>query len=179
MNTKNNRRYKAGNDKIQTAFLTLLYNKGYEEISVSEICDRAGVNRSTFYSHYDDINDLIIKIENKFANSMSMIFDFGLKQNDEAFEEMFKFIQDNKYFYKAFLSIPYTTHAETKSKNSILSNIKQTNSSPTTNDVELFYRASFFGAGIKEMCRLWIERDFSETPKQMAEMIKREYSKRK
>lgn len=176
MNTKNNKRYKSSNDKIETAFLTLILNHNYEDINISQICNQAQINRSTFYAHYDDINDLVIKIESKFANSMSMIFDSGLRRNNDAFVEMFTFVKQNKYFYKAFLNIPYATFAEKNAKDKILTNIK---SIPTQNvaenDIELMYRANFFGAGIKEICRLWLERDCKETPEQMAHILIKEY----
>ena len=124
MNTKNNKRYKISNQKIETAFLTLILNNRYEDITISQICEFADINRSTFYAHYDDINDLIIKIEAKFAKGMASIFDFGLRQTNEAFVEMFRFIKENKFFYKAFLNIPYATLAETTIKSQVLSNIK-------------------------------------------------------
>ena len=74
MNTKNNKRYKINCEKIETAFLTLILNHKYEDITISQICETAEINRSTFYAHYDDINDLTIKIESKFANSFVNIF---------------------------------------------------------------------------------------------------------
>ena len=42
----------------------------------------------------------------------------------------------------------------------------------------LYYRGSFFGAGIKEMCRLWLENDCKETPEQMACLLLEEYKNR-
>ncbi|MBR6779051.1 MAG: TetR/AcrR family transcriptional regulator [Clostridia bacterium] len=179
MNIKNNNRYKVNSEKIETAFLSLLYNRKYEDISIGEICQKAGINRSTFYAHYDDINDLIITIESKFASSMSSIFNFGLRQEHEAFVEMFTFVKNNKYFYKAFLSIPYATLAETNVKNEIFGNLKDTPYvGKNSTDLEIFYRASFFGAGIKEICRLWLQRDCKETPEQMARLLLKEYSNR-
>ncbi|MBO7218594.1 MAG: TetR family transcriptional regulator C-terminal domain-containing protein, partial [Clostridia bacterium] len=88
------------------------------------------------------------------------------------------FIKDNKYFYKAFLNIPYQTLAEINTKNDILSNIKEKKVSPTNDEIELFYRASFFGAGIKEMCRLWLEFDCKESPEDMAALLLEEYKNR-
>ena len=35
------------------ALLLLLEKKEYDFITVKEICEKAGVNRSTFYMHYD------------------------------------------------------------------------------------------------------------------------------
>lgn len=178
MNKKNNKRYKISSEKIETAFLTLLLNNRYEDITVSQICERANINRSTFYAHYDDINDLIIKIEDRFAKSVASIFDFGHRQTNEAFVELFEFIKNNKYFYKAFLSIPYVTLAECNAKNNIIANIANVNRALKSDGIGTFYRASFFGAGIKEMCRIWLERDCAETPQQMAQVILKEYTNR-
>jgi len=177
MNIKNNKRYKISSEKIETTFLALILNHKYENITISQICEHANINRSTFYAHYDDINDLIIKIEGKFAKGMASIFNFGLRQTHEAFIEMFTFVMQNKYFYKAFLSIPYQTLAETSTKTHVLTNIKE-NSSKSVDDIDLFYRASFFGAGIKELCRLWLERDCKESPEEMAQLLYKEYSNR-
>ncbi|MBE5734927.1 MAG: TetR/AcrR family transcriptional regulator [Clostridiales bacterium] len=178
MNIKNNLRYKNSSEKIETTFLALMLNHKYEDISISQICELADINRSTFYAHYDDINDLIIKIEGKFANSMASIFNFGIRQTNEAFIEMFEFVKANKYFYKAFLNIPYATLAETSIKNKVLTNIKDTHNTNFSNDINLFYRASFFGAGIKEICRLWLDRDCKESPRQMATLLIEEYNGR-
>ena len=178
MNIKNNSRYKASSEKIETAFLTLILNHKYEDISISEVCKQAGINRSTFYAHYDDINDLIIKIENKFAKGTASIFNYGERQTHEAMIEMFTFVKENKHFYKAFLNIPYVTLAERNTKIEVLKNIGQKFNFDKSNTMGIFYRASFFGAGIKEMCRLWLENDCAETPEQMAKLLLTEYSNR-
>jgi len=178
MNIKNNLRYKVHSEKIENAFLTLILNHKYEDITTSQICKQAGVNRSTFYCHYNDINDLIIKIENKFAKGMASIFNYGERHNHEAFVEMFTFVKENKYFYKAFLNIPYATLAETKTKIDVLKHIGENTKIDKSNSMAIYYRASFFGAGIKEMCRLWLENDCKETPEQMASLLLEEYKYR-
>ena len=178
MNIKNNLRYKKSSEKIETAFLTLILKHRYEDITISQVCKQAGVNRSTFYCHYDDINDLIIKIESKFAQSMANIFGYGERQTHEAFVDMFTFVKDNKYFYKAFLNIPYQTLAETNTKIEVLKNIGNNTNIDKSNKMGIFYRASFFGAGIKEMCRLWLERDCIESPEDMAKLLLDEYKNR-
>lgn len=178
MNVKNNVRYKASSEKIETAFLSLLNSHRYEDISISEICKQAEVNRSTFYCHYDDINDLIIKIEGKFSKSMAGIFNFGDRQTHQAFIEMFSFIKENQCFYKAFLNRPYTTFAETDLKINVLKHIGANHNIDKADRMGIFYRASFFGAGIKEMCRLWLELGCKETPEQMAKLLLDEYANR-
>lgn len=43
---------------MDEALLLLLDKKEYEFITVKEICQKAGVNRSTFYLHYEGVEDL-------------------------------------------------------------------------------------------------------------------------
>lgn len=45
--------------KMNEAFLTLLEKKDFAYITVKEICECAGVNRSTFYLHYETLDDLL------------------------------------------------------------------------------------------------------------------------
>jgi len=177
MNTKNNSRYKSNSEKIESTFLSLIPKYKYENITITQICEAAGINRSTFYAHYDDINDMIIKIEAKFSKSMADIFRFGARQTNKAFVEVFSFVKKNKHFYKAFLNIPYATLAETNIKSKILSNI-QNNLITDMDDVGVLYRASFFGAGFKEMCRIWLDRNCRESPEVMAKLLTEEYANR-
>ena len=52
-------RYFATAARMDEAFLTLLAKKNFEYITVKEICEVAGVNRSTFYLHYETMSDLL------------------------------------------------------------------------------------------------------------------------
>lgn len=45
--------------RMDKAFLELLEKKDFAYITVKEICRKAGVNRSTFYLHYETISDLL------------------------------------------------------------------------------------------------------------------------
>lgn len=45
--------------KMDEAFLSLLEKKDFEYITIKEICACAGVNRSTFYLHYETTRDLL------------------------------------------------------------------------------------------------------------------------
>ncbi|MBE6645804.1 MAG: TetR/AcrR family transcriptional regulator [Ruminococcaceae bacterium] len=45
--------------RMDEALITLLEKKDFEYITIKEICDAAGVNRSTFYLHYENTSDLL------------------------------------------------------------------------------------------------------------------------
>lgn len=57
---------------MNQALIELLNKKDYEFITIKEICKKAGVNRSTFYLHYDNVEDLLLEtIENINKNFLS------------------------------------------------------------------------------------------------------------
>ena len=43
---------------LQHALTSLILKKGYEAITIQDICDEANVGRSTFYAHYTSKDDL-------------------------------------------------------------------------------------------------------------------------
>lgn len=56
-----NRRSQKTRNEITRVFLGLLAEKPLKSITVKEVAERADVTRATFYSHYDDIYDLLEK----------------------------------------------------------------------------------------------------------------------
>ena len=60
--------------RMDEAFLELLEKKDFAYITVKEICEKAGVNRSTFYLHYETVADLLEEsaqhIIDQFVSSM-------------------------------------------------------------------------------------------------------------
>ncbi len=60
---------------LYDALLHLMGNKSFEEIKVSEICDKAMINRSTFYAHFEDkyslLNALILDLKNGLEIELS------------------------------------------------------------------------------------------------------------
>ena len=56
---KSESKYFATAAKMDEAFLALLEKKDFAYITVKEICKAAGVNRSTFYLHYETVRDLL------------------------------------------------------------------------------------------------------------------------
>ena len=52
---------------IAAAFLELRSKKELERITVKELCERAAVNKSTFYTHYQDLYDLADQLETQVA----------------------------------------------------------------------------------------------------------------
>ena len=70
MNTKNNQRTRLSKMLFKNALMDLLKEKGsINKVSVRELCDRAELNRSTFYAQYQEPNDLLIEIETELLDA--------------------------------------------------------------------------------------------------------------
>ena len=66
---------------MDEAFLALLEKKDFAYITVKEICEAAGVNRSTFYLHYETVNDLLTESV-EYMNRQFLAY---MAQDTEAF----------------------------------------------------------------------------------------------
>lgn len=70
MNTKNNQRTRISKLLFKNALMDLLKEKGsISKVSVRELCDRAELNRSTFYAHYQEPKDLLYEIETELLDA--------------------------------------------------------------------------------------------------------------
>lgn len=56
---------------IKEAFIELIEIKGYNNVTVSDICKLADINRNTFYLHYQDKEDLISKLVNEATKDLN------------------------------------------------------------------------------------------------------------
>ncbi|MCM1395846.1 MAG: TetR/AcrR family transcriptional regulator, partial [Corallococcus sp.] len=54
-------------EKMRKALLTLIERKSFKDITISEICSVAKVNRTTFYLHYNNVLDLLTEISDSLV----------------------------------------------------------------------------------------------------------------
>lgn len=106
--------------KMDMALIALLKKKPFEYITVSELCETAGVNRSTFYLHYENIGDLLGEttryLLDEFlsyfsADKKGIAFDFGDCEPqelnficDEYLTPYLTYIKENKEIFLTALS---------------------------------------------------------------------------
>lgn len=70
MNTKNNQRTRLSKLMFKNALMDLLKEKGdIHKVSVRELCEHADLNRSTFYAHYNEPQDLLKELEDEIIES--------------------------------------------------------------------------------------------------------------
>lgn len=62
---------------LMEAYLELSYTKPRNSIRVKELCSAAYVARSTFYVHYESLEELLEHIENNFINRL-LVYTLGM-----------------------------------------------------------------------------------------------------
>ena len=82
-------RYSVADEAILGAFFKLLKKKTPDQITVSDITKTAGIARSTFYNHYQDIPSLVSAVEEKTIQDVFSIMEKFHPENDrDIFEKM-------------------------------------------------------------------------------------------
>ena len=54
---------------ILKTYEEMICEMDFEQITVKELIERAMINRKTFYLHYDSLEDLLLEMQNKMAQS--------------------------------------------------------------------------------------------------------------
>ena len=83
---KNESKYFNTAIKMDEALITLLEKKDFAYITVKEICDAAGVNRSTFYLHYENTSDLLKETTRYMIDKHLAYYDIDRKRMSLQFE---------------------------------------------------------------------------------------------
>jgi AcrR family transcriptional regulator len=102
---KVDRRILRTRDTLGDALVELMQEKAFDEITVQQVLDRAGVGRSTFYAHYRDKDDLFLSdVEDFFELMSTLLTRHGVSLERVApVAELFAHIAEVRQFYSALL----------------------------------------------------------------------------
>ncbi len=173
--------------RMDEALLSLLAEKEFAYITVKEICARAGVNRSTFYLHYETISDLLAEavslIQSRFSPGISETDPGVLAIETTPPEELFfitdrwllpylEFVRENKRVYKAI-----HTQMETFNGEDAYRRFFQIVFSPILSRYGVArerheYIMTFYRYGLVAVLMKWVESDCREDVREIAEIIK-------
>lgn len=92
----NNKKVLFSKKILKDTLIDLMVKKELYKISISELCDFAGLNRSTFYAHYENINSLVKEIESDVISKMPMMS----YSNSISKEEIMKYAEYIEQNYK-------------------------------------------------------------------------------
>ena len=62
---------------IRNAFAELCKETSIDKITVKALCERALINKATFYAHYENLDELIIEVEDEYIRNITGNIDFA------------------------------------------------------------------------------------------------------
>ena len=108
MNVKDNQRTRLSKKMFRNAVLALLEEKGgIEKISVRELCEKAELNRSTFYAHYAEPREVLAEAEDEIlAETAAHIKKIGEQlagSGKEYLSSFLRYVRDNDNVFRVLL----------------------------------------------------------------------------
>ena len=130
--------------KIEDAFVALLQNKPLHEVSVTDICDLAQIDRSTFYAHYDDVATLA----NAFSEKTERMVQ-SKSGSAEDYNWIFICIKEHPQHFNAYFKLGIR-------------------------EVKADYKTLFLRSAVHSVAKLWFEGGCVESAEAMGALIMRE-----
>ncbi len=172
--------------KMNEAFLKLLSEKEFEYITVKEICKEAGVNRSTFYLHYETVGDLLDQtldyINSKFYGYFKQVKIYVNKINSLPLSELYlitpeylvpwlNFILENKRLFQTFLKRHDTLNIASSYEKIFNKVISPILSRFNVHEKDQEYTFLFYVEGIIGIVKKWIREGCSRTISEISSII--------
>ena len=184
---KNESKYFNTAIKMDEALITLLEKKDFEYITIKEICDTAGVNRSTFYLHYENTSDLLKETTRYIIDKHLAYYEIDQKRislqfetckreellfiTDEYLEPYLTFIKDNQRLFKISIK-----QFNSLSMNEVYSKMFDHIFSPILErfhvpEKERAYVMKFYLTGIFAIVMEWLDKNCSDDMETVTRVI--------
>lgn len=158
-------------DRLGRALVELMRDKEYEDIEVREIAARAGVGRSTFYAHFEDKDDLLIRQSVAFREMLgnNIVFDARTRTWRFPVARLFEHVREARFYYEALarcrkleriMKMGQIVLAETFEK-------RMSGESTEPGDVPLSIIAHHYAASLMGLLGWWMDRHCPHTPADM------------
>lgn len=173
---KENQRVAVSKYLLKTSLLRLLQNKNISKISISELCQEAGINRTTFYRHYETPNDVLMEITSDYIKDFRK-FSSSLNISHDMYHEIIhlcRFIYENADVTRLLIK-NNTNDGITKVFEKLSDDFVGTREilykgDPVDDDTLRLLRSSF-SIGIYTLISQWIIEEIPKTPEEIANLI--------
>lgn len=172
---------------IRSALAELIDEKGFNNISVTDLTQRADINRGTFYLHYVDKYDLLEKIENEIIQEIEEetkhLDSSNMMEIDTSSEplpfmvKLFEYFRKNSIIIKSILGPKGDPTFERKIKKFIETNLFEKQKLRNFNIDEAIISEEYFIQYILSadlgVIQYWLEKNMKESPEEMALILAR------
>lgn len=174
----NDRRARYTKTLLRDCLLALLKEKPLHRVTVSELCRAAGINRSTYYTHYANPFDQLAQLEAELLNNLSHIMarSTGQKPDLDIITEICQYYWDNR----ALFLLLDTSNAGMTFNQKEISALKQCvfstweRQSYQYSGLEREYAYTYVIAGTNGVLHKWLSEDPTAfTPEEMSALLQR------
>ena len=157
---------------LKDALLELLKDSEIEEITISELCRKADVNRNTFYAHYSVPADLLREIEDDLVSSILKQVAPDIQQGDyellltNVFTSLANSAPMSKVMQYSIRSGDLMRKFINQVKPQVIA-IWENQFSLSQEDINIIYE--YTTGGTVTLLKEWMEGNFQETPEALAE----------
>ena len=159
---------------LRQSMLDLMRRKPVSQITVKEICDLAGINRNTFYTHYGMPEDILTEIENEYYEKMRQIQETVLQTGDVA--GLMLSIMNMLLENKEYSMVLYGDHNDRKIRDCHYRNsysramLSWIESGTSVQADHLGWLFTFLSGGIDAVIRNWVKNGMKEDPEHIAQL---------
>lgn len=183
---KENQRVKLTKRIFRESLIELLQNKKLRQITVSELCNKAELNRSTFYKYYGNTYDVFAEIENEVMeqskNCINQIddTDINIHQIDnrdvnmiiQPLYRLLCYIDDNSETYQLLFNNSINSNLSVQLVDSTMTFLRKNSDLVHVNNKDYEeYIFSYIISGSIDIIKHWISSGSTETPEEIANLI--------
>lgn len=152
---------------IRDALYELLRTKHLPQVTVKEICERADINRATFYRNYQDIYDLFEKIEEELTEKA-----LGGTNIEEGRYRLLEVIYQNQDFYREFFDSHLESGYVRREIEGMRERMRQLLQERGTYDDRTFEVSFQYNYhGVVGVIREWLDAGCSEGPHELGDVL--------
>ena len=166
---------------LKNALLELIPERGYRNITVKQIAERAGLNRSTFYLHYQNLDDLLASEIGPLRDLLLGILLPPTSRSDKpttvidgsTVREKLHKIRESAPLYQVILGRSVAAPLRQQLFEDLLKNQGETAPARTAPQEGIFreFKLTFLVSGYLGILEWWLGSSCALTPHQMAELI--------
>lgn len=176
MKVKSNQRIALTKRLLQEALLRIMEKKPLNKINVSELCVEAGINRATFYRHYNVPRDVLVEMQAQFAEEIQSSFDMSALIHSPAryVEQVCCYLYEHSDLIKIFIrnnSEEDITYLFDHIFQSLLSKTEIVNKLHRFDRAEIKLLSAYMAGGGYFMLRRWLLDDIEKTPQEIAQLV--------
>ena len=161
---------------IKKAFFELLNKKPLNKVTVTAICEKAEINRATFYKYYTDPFDLMKQVEVELTLELKKLIE--QTEQDDLFDILKTVLIEMKKYYEIYMVL-CSEHGDSQLVSQIFIRCYQSklplleHRFKHLSDSQKEWLFYFLAQGISGVLERWTANGMKETPEEVAHFVTR------